>query len=428
VAAIYAARFSTGVDVVDVARAARSLTLGDDPLPAKQLLLRGLATRFIDGYVVAAPTLKEALRQHRDEPRELEWLWLPYSLAAMDLWDEEAWPELASEQAKLARATGSLSQLRYALDYLASYRIQAGELTEAAALVAEAETLNEGIREPTLPYIPLLLAAWRGEEHVARALIKEMTKHAAIRGEGCAISHTDYATAILYNGLAKYELAVGAAGKATAVDDIGTSSWALYELVEAGARSGQGQLASAALSRLSERTDASGTDWAKGIEARSRALLADGKPAEDLYLEAIDRLGRSQMAADLARARLSYGEWLRRSHRRLDARQQLRSAYDAFALMGAEAFLERARRELLATGEKVRKRIDETRDELTPQEHQIARLAREGLTNPEIGAQLFISPRTVEWHLRKVFTKLGIKSRKGLREVLPDSGPAALIA
>ena len=428
VAAIYAARFSTGVDVVEVARAAHSLTLGDEPLPAKQLLLQGLATRLIDGYVVAAPTLKEALRQHRDEPRQLDWLWLPYSLAAMDLWDEEAWPELASEQAKLARATGTLSQLRYALDYLASYRIQAGDLTEAAALVAEAETLNEGIREPTLPYIPLLLAAWRGKEHIARALIEEMTKNAVIRGEGCAISHTDYAAAILYNGLSKYELALDAAGKATAVDDIGTSSWALCELVEAGTRSGEGQLASAALDRLSERTDASGTDWAKGIEARSRALLADGEHAEDLYLEAIDRLGRSQMAADLARTRLSYGEWLRRSRRRLDARQQLRSAYDAFALMGAEAFLERARRELQATGEKVRKRIDETRDELTPQEQQIARLAREGLTNPEIGAQLFISPRTVEWHLRKVFTKLGINSRKSLRDVLPDSGPAALIA
>jgi DNA-binding CsgD family transcriptional regulator len=428
VAAIYAARLSTGVDAVEIARAAHKVALGADPLPAKQLLLHGVARRLTDGYVVAAPTLKEALRQHRDEPRQLDWLWLPYSLAAMDLWDQEAWPELASEQAKLARATGTLSQLRYALDYLASYHIQAGELAEAAALVSEAETLNEGTREPTLPYIPLLLAAWRGEEHGARALIKEMTRDAAIRGEGCAISHTEYASAVLYNGLAKYEIAVGAASKATAVDDIGTSSWALYELVEAGARSGKVQVASAALNRLSERTDASGTDWAKGIEARSRALLADGKTAEDLYLEAIDRLARSGMAADLARARLSYGEWLRRAGRRVDARQQLRGAYDTFASMGAEGFLERARRELLATGEKVRKRVDETRDELTPQEQQIARLAREGLTNPEIGAQLFISPRTVEWHLRKVFTKLGINSRKSLREALPDSGQAALIA
>jgi DNA-binding CsgD family transcriptional regulator len=427
VAAIYAARFSTGVEVVEVARAAYSSSVGDGPLPAKQLLLRGLATRLIDGYLVAAPTLKEALHQYRDEPRELDWLWLPYSLAAMDLWDDDAWPELAYEQVTRARATGTLSQLRYALDYLASYRIQAGELIEAAELVAEANTLDEGIREPTLPYIPLLLAAWRGEEHVARALTEEMTKHAAIRGEGCAISHTEYATAILYNGLAKYELALDAARKATAVDDIGPSSWALCELVEAGARSDQGQLASAALDRLSERTDASGTDWAKGIEACSRALLADDERAEDLYLEAIDRLSRSQMAAHLARARLSYGEWLRRSRRRLDARQQLRSAYDAFALMGAEAFLERARRELQATGEKVRRRVNETRDELTPQEQQIARLAREGLTNPEIGARLFISPRTVEWHLRKVFTKLGITSRKSLREVLPDSGLPALI-
>jgi hypothetical protein len=344
VAAIYAARLSAGVGVVEVALAAGSLALGDGPPLADQLLMQGLARRLTDGYVVAAPMLKEALRQYRDEQRELDWLWLPYSLSAMDLWDEVAWPELASEQAKLARATGTLSQLRYALDYLAGYRIQAGELVEAAALAAEAETLNEGIREPTLPYIPLLLAAWRGEEHLARTLTEEMTRDAATRGEGCAITHTEYASAILYNGLAKYELALDAASKATAVDDVGTSSRALYELIEAGVRSGHAELASAALGRLSERTEASGTYWAKGVEARSRALLADDARAEDLYLEAIDHLGRSRMAADLARARLSYGEWLRRSRRRVDARQQLRGAYDAFAAMGAGAFLERARR------------------------------------------------------------------------------------
>jgi DNA-binding CsgD family transcriptional regulator len=428
VAAIYAARLSTEVGVAEVARAAGSLALGDGPLSADQLLLGGLARRLTDGYVVAAPTLKEALRRYRDEQRALDWLRLPYTLSAMDLWDEVAWPELASEQARLARATGTLSQLRYALDYLAGYRIQAGELAEAAALAAEAETLNEGSREPTLPYIPLLLAVWRGEEHLARTLAEEMTREAASRGEGCAITHTEYATAILYNGLAKYELAAEAAAKATAVDDVGTSSWALYELVEASARSGQAELASVALGRLSERTEVSGTDWAKGVEMRSRALLADDGCAEDLYLEAIDHLGRARMAADLARARLSYGEWLRRARRRVDAREQLRNAYDAFASMGAGAFLERARRELQATGEKVRKRVDETRDDLTPQEQQIARLAREGLTNPEIGAQLFISPRTVEWHLRKVFTKLGINSRKSLRDALPDSGRPALIA
>ncbi len=346
----------------------------------------------------------------------------------MDLWDDEAWFELASKQADLARVTGTLSQLRYSLDYLAGYRIQAGELPMAAELAAEAEGLDKGIREPTLPYIPLLLAAWRGEAHAFPDLIGVMTRGASARGEGCAITHAEYATAILYNGLGKYELAADAARKATAVDDVGTTSWALYELVESAARSDQGQVASSALDRLSKRAYASGTDWAKGIEARSRALLADGPAAEDLHLEAIERLGRCRMAAHLARAQLSYGEWLRRENRRIDARRQLRHAHDAFTSMGAKAFAERSGHELLTTGEKVRKRVDETRDQLTPQEQQIARLAREGLTNPEIGAQLFISPRTVEFHLRKVFTKLGISSRRSLREALPDSERSALVA
>ena len=428
VAAIYAARFAPGDDVIEVARAARSAPLEADAPQAKQLLLLGLATRLTDGYTAAAPTLKKALRAYRDEPRQPHWLGLSYNIAAMDLWDDEAWFELTSEQADMARATGTLSQLRYALDYLAGYRIQAGELPMAAELAAEAEGLDEGIREPTLPYIPLLLAAWRGEARAVPDLIGVMTRGASARGEGCAITHAEYASAILYNGLGKYELAADAARKATAVDDIGTSSWALYELVEAAARSDQGEVASAALDRLSKRAGASGTDWAKGIEARSRALLANGPAAEDLYLQAIERLSRCRMAAHLARAQLSYGEWLRRENRRMDARRQLRHAHDAFASMGAQGFAERSRHELLATGEKVRKRIDETRDQLTPQEQQIARLAREGLTNPEIGAQLFISPRTVEFHLRKVFTKLGISSRKSLREALPDSGRAAFTA
>jgi DNA-binding CsgD family transcriptional regulator len=427
VAAIYAARFAPGDDVIEVARAARSAPLDADPLPARQLLLLGLATRLTDGYTAAAPTLKKALHAHRDEPQQPHWLGLAYNIAAMDLWDDEAWFELASEQAQWARATGTLSQLRYALDYLAGYRIQAGELAMAAELAAEAEGLDTGIREPTLPYIPLLLAAWRGEAHAVRNLVGVMTRDASTRGEGCAITHAEYASAVLYNGLGKYELAADASRKAAAVDDIGTSSWAMYELVEAAARSDQRQVASATLDRLSKRADASGTDWAKGIEARSRALLADGPTAEDLHLEAIERLGRCRMAAHLARAQLSYGEWLRRENRRMDARRQLRHAHTAFTSMGAKGFAERAGHELLATGEKVRKRVDETRDQLTPQEQQIARLAREGLTNPEIGAQLFISPRTVEFHLRKVFTKLGISSRRSLREALPDSRPAALM-
>ena len=246
-----------------------------------------------------------------------------------------------------------------------------------------------------------------------------LTEGAAERGEGAAATVAEYATAVLYNGLGRYELACEAAGKAVAADEISTSSWALWELVEAAVRSDARAVASEALDRLVERTSASGTDWARGVEARSRALLAKGPEAEGLYLQAIECLGRCRIATHLARARLSYGEWLRRENRRVDARDELRRAFEAFASIGALGFAERTRRELTATGEKVRKRTTETRDELTPQEEQIARLARDGLSNPEIGAQLFISARTVEWHLRKVFAKLGISSRKDLQTALP---------
>ena len=279
-----------------------------------------------------------------------------------------------------------------------------------------------GIREPTLPYIPLLLAAWRGEAHAVRDLVGVMTRGASARGRGlCDHAVTEYAAAILHNGLGQYELAADASRKAAAVDDMATSSWALPELVEAAVRSDRGQVASAALDRLSKRAGASGTEWAKGIAARSRALVEDGPAAEDLHREAIERLSRCRMAAHLARAQLSYGEWLRRENRRVDARRQLRHAHECSHRWARKGSRNGARHELLATGEKVRKRVDETRDQLTPQEQQIARLARDGLTNPEIGAELFISARTVEWHLRKVFTKLGISSRKE-----PPRGPARL--
>jgi ATP/maltotriose-dependent transcriptional regulator MalT len=271
--------------------------------------------------------------------------------------------------------------------------------------------------------MPLRLAAWRGEVSTVLSLAEVMTSGARARGEGCAITAADHGTAILYNGVGQYELALDAAQKAAAADDIVTSSWALYELVEAASRCGEQKVARVAVDRLSERASASGTHWARGTVARSCALVEHGEAAEELYRQSIDFLGRSRMAAHLARARLTYGEWLRRENRRVDARQQLREAYDTFASMGAEGFADRARRELLATGEKVRKRRDDTRDELTPQEEHIARLARDGRTNPEIGAELFISARTVEWHLRKVFTKLGISSRRSLRTALPARRP-----
>jgi DNA-binding CsgD family transcriptional regulator len=425
VAVVYAAHLAIGTDVADVARAARSAPIGPEPLPARQLLLLGLAARLTDGYAAAAPLLKRALRAYRDEERQLDWLCVAYNLAAMDLWDDRAWFELACWQTELARATGTLSLLPYALDCLAENRILAGDLSMAAGLMTEARELSSGLRADTLPYVALLLAAWRGQATTASSLIEVMTREAQARGEGCAMAFAEYASATLHNGLGQYELASDAAQKATAANEIVTSSWALYELVEAASRSGQRDVACDAVDRLSERLGASGTEWAKGTEARSRALVEDGERAEEHHRQAIQLLGQCHMAAHLARARLTYGEWLRREHRRVDAREQLRAAHDMFASMGAEGFADRARRELQATGETVRKRTVETLDELTPQEAQVAWLARDGRTNPEIGAELFISPRTVEWHLHKVFTKLGISSRKELHDALPDRDRAA---
>ena len=420
VAAIYAGRLATDTDAAKVALAARSVSLGPEPHSARQLLLLGLATRLTGGYAEAAPTLREALLAYRAEKPQLDWLSVGYTVAAIDVWDDEAWFELVSRQAELARTTGALIMLPYALDYLAGLHTQTGDLSVAAGLVTEAEGLEVENRAETLPYIPLRLAAWRGQTSTALSLVEVMTRGARARGEGAAITVAEYATAILYNGLGQYELALGAAQKAVASDEINFSSWALSEVVEAASRSGQQQIARSAADRLSERTGASDTAWAKGTEAGARALIEHGELADGLHRRAIEWLGQCRMKGHLARARLSYGEWLRRENRRVDAREQLRSAYDKFASMGAEGFADRARRELLATGEKVRKRRDDTRDELTPQEEHIARLAERGRTNPEIAAALFISPRTVEWHLGKVFDKLGISSRKGLQDALPS--------
>jgi len=421
VTVIYAGRLARGQDARQVARAARSATLGpsgSEPLPHSQLLIQGLAVRLTDGYLAAAPTLKEALRRYRAQPHELDWLSVSYNMVAMDLWDDEAWFELAADQVRLARANGTLSWLPFALDYLAEIRIQAGELSNAAALLMERERLDPGTREATLPYVPLLLAAWRGDAPGAAELAEEMARGASDRGEGAALTYTDYAQAVLYNGLGNYGPAAEAAHSASAVDEIVISPWALYELVEAATRSDQQERACAAADQLSQLAVASSSNWARGAAARSRALVSGGRAAEAEYREAIELLGRTRMATHLARARLVYGEWLRREKRRIDARNQLRSALDALTSMGAEAFAERARRELQATGEKARKRSEDTRTDLTPQEEEIAQLAREGRTNPEIGAQLFIGGRTVEWHLRKVFAKLDISSRRDLDQAL----------
>jgi len=428
VAAIYAGRLADGQDARQVAHAARAATprpSGPEPLPHSQLLIHGLAVRLADGYLAAAPTLKEALRRYRAEPRGLDWLSVSYSLVAMDLWDDEAWFELAAGQVRQARANGTLSWLPFALDYAAEICIQTGDLSRAAALVMEREGVDPGTREVTLPYVPLLLAAWRGDASGATELAREMARGASDRGEGAALTYTDYALAVLYNGHGNYRAAAESAHAASAVDEIVISPWALYELAEAAARSDQPERARAAADQLSALAAASATSWARGAAARSRALVSPGRAAEQEYRDAIELLGSTRMATHLARARLVYGEWLRRENRRVDARNQLRSAFDAFTSMGAEAFADRARRELLATGETARKRSDDTRVDLTPQEEEIAQLACEGRTNSEIGAQLFIGRRTVEWHLRKVFGKLGVGSRRELRTALSDAGTAA---
>jgi DNA-binding CsgD family transcriptional regulator len=289
-------------------------------------------------------------------------------------------------------------------------------------MIAEADAVTEATGTRVAPYGALVLAAFRGQEAEASKLIDATIENATAGGQGTAVQYAHWANAVVMNGLGRYEEALASAEKASDdTPDLFVASWALSELVEAACRTGETELASRALARLDEQTRAGEGDWALGILARSRALLGEGAAAEAAYREAIDRLSRTRLRPELGRSRLLYGEWLRRANRRTDAREQLRGAHDAFVSMGAEAFAERARHELLATGAKVRKRADETRDELTPQEEHIARLARDGLTNPQIGAELYLSPRTVEWHLNKVFTKLGIRSRRELANALPAS-------
>jgi DNA-binding CsgD family transcriptional regulator len=321
-----------------------------------------------------------------------------------------------------------LAVLPNAVTHRAALYVHTGAFGAATSLIEEADAISQATGTATLKYAAFTLAAWRGHEADALAMIEAGRIEAKARGEGLGLAVSDWIAALLFNGLGRYEDARAAAERAAADDVVANSAWALAELIEAGVRSGRTDGTSAALDRLSERTLASGTDWALGVLAQARALLSEGGAADALYREAIERLERTRIRVALARARLLYGEWLRREQRRVDAREQLRAAHEMFSTMGADGFAERARVELLATGETVRKRTVETRDDLTAQEAQIARLARDGRTNPEIGAQLYISPRTVEWHLKNVFTKLGIRSRRELHHALPAEHPATVSA
>ncbi|GIF75853.1 helix-turn-helix transcriptional regulator [Asanoa siamensis] len=406
-----------------VAEAARSAPGNPGSRDPVDLLLDGLSVQFTEGYTAGAPLLRRGLRASLTrEQRTL--ICVAASLVAAELWEGPSWADLLGRHVQEARASGMLSLLPTALDYLASFHLQAGDFVTAAAMTEEAAALSGAIGLAPLPYTPIMLAAWRGDQASTEELTEAVVQEAFPRGEGSALVLTEYAAAVLDNGLGRYATALASARRATAGDQLVAKSWALPELVEAAARLEEWDVGEAALRELTKRTQASGTTWALGTEARSRALLARGPDADGLYRTAIDKLTGCRMSAHLARAHLVYGEWLRRNNRRADARDQLRHAHDLFTHMGADAFAERARNELLATGETVRKRTPDTTMDLTPQETLIASLAWEGRTNQEIGAELFISPRTVEWHLRKVFAKLAIGSRRELRDTPLDTGMA----
>jgi DNA-binding CsgD family transcriptional regulator len=421
-AALFVGRLSSAVG--DVARAARMAPAPAVPGRAPDLLLDGLAVLVTEGYPAGTPALRRALLAFRDQDistqEGLSWLWLA-GRAAMAVWDDETWHILASRHVKLARESGALSELPLAVRSRILLHAHAGELDEGAALIAEAQAVADATGSQLAPYGATGIAAWRGREAEATELIAANMRGVTTRGEGRGVT-SQYSAALLYNGLGRYDQALAAAERVCEYDDIGVLGWSLTELIEAAVRSGQPGRASGPLERLSETTRASGTDWALGAEARSRALLSEGETAEKLYREAIERLDRTRMRPAAARARLLYGEWLRRENRRKDARAELRTAYDQLTEMGVEAFAERARRELLATGDTVRKRTVETATELTAQEACIARLAVDGRTNVEIGTQLFLSTRTVEWHLGKVYSKLGVGSRRDLRRAMGSLG------
>jgi DNA-binding CsgD family transcriptional regulator len=450
-AALFAGQLAGSGDLLEVSRAARALppsktgpsktgpsqtgpsqtgpsrTRQAGPQRPVDLVLDGLALMVTDGPAAAAPTLRRVVSAfsggQASVEDELRWGWLAQG-AASALWDDDAWHAMLTRHLQLARDAGALERLPLLLGALGTAVAWSGDFAAAASLVTEADAVREATGSRAAPFTAMMLAALRGHQAEAASLIETTIAEATAGGQGIAVAYAHWAAAILANGVGRYEEALAAASAASA--DTSTayvSMWALPELIEAAARGGNTELASQALDRLAAHTQAGGTDFGLGIQARSRALLSEGRAAEDLYREAIDRLGRTRLRPELARAHLLYGEWLRREHRRVDARVQLRAAHDILDPIGMGAFAERARRELAATGETARRRTPDTLTTLTAQEAHIARLAVDGQTNPEIGALLFISARTVEWHLRKIFVKLGVGSRRELRQALASVGP-----
>jgi DNA-binding CsgD family transcriptional regulator len=403
-----------------VAAAARAAPPGTAPPRTVDVLLDAFATRLTDGYAAAAPALARALelllaidvssedvsgRLSASSGRD-------GNVVALEMWDDEASHLLAARHVQAARDTGALGHLQFALSFLARSEMLAGDLTAAMVMIDEARLIAEATGTPALVNAPMILAAWRGNEAQASELIEATSEEAATR----RWTSNNYARSVLYNGLGRHDAARDAAWEAFQPDPIGYGTYLVPELAEAASKTGDRAQLESVLDWLSERTRVTSSGWASGIETRVRALLSEGEVAESLYRQSIEHLSGTRARLELARTHLLYGEWLRRERRRRDAREHLRVALEAFTRMGAEAFARRAERELLAAGERAGKRTVDTRDQLTPKETQIARLAANGHLNREIAAQLFISPSTVEYHLRKAFRKLGVKSRTQLAQ------------
>jgi DNA-binding CsgD family transcriptional regulator len=424
-AALFAGQLASSASLHDVSREALAARRPAEPPRPSDLLLQGFSLAFTEGRSAAAPLLEQAATGFAGSDVSIEevlrWGWLATAAAVM-VWDHDTCLAVATRGVQLAREAGALTVLAVSVNVMTQAVVLGGEFGRAALLVAEADSVTEATGTQVAPYGALVLAGFQGREDDASGLIEATIEQYTAGGQGTAVQYARWARSVLLNGLGRYEEALAAAQEASDdTPELFVSVWAAIELLESATRCDKPEVAHAALERIAAATAVAPTNWALGIQARSHALLSEGEIAERLYREAIEQLGRTRLRPELARAHLLYGEWLRRENRRVDARAQLRAAHEQFTSIGMEAFAERARGELLATGEKVRKRTVETRDDLTAQEQQIARLAREGLSNPEIGARLFLSPRTVEWHLRKVFSKLGIRSRRELAKVLPSS-------
>jgi DNA-binding CsgD family transcriptional regulator len=422
-AALFGARLNRDIGVPEVAQAAKGRRFRESGPTMADLLLDGLVALAYD-YPAAVPSCRAAVQKLTSDwhlpPDQLRRLWQG-CIVALEIWDDERAYVLSQHHMDLARESGALSEVALALSSRTPVLVFCGELSSAVSAVAESRAVEEATGIAAAPYGALIVAAWQGHGQQARQLIADTIQQATARGEGVGVAIAEYTRAVLDNSAGQYQEALRAAISASEYREVVAENWGLLELIESASRAGRLDVAHDGLDRLAEKAQACGTDWALGTEARCRALLSSDVAAEACFREAIERLSRTRMRGDLARARMLYGEWLRRSNRRVDARSQLTLAFEQFTAMGMEGFAERCRRELTGTGISVRRRNTESRESLTAQEDQIARLAAEGLSNPEIAAQLFISGRTVEWHLRKVFIKLGITSRRQLRSLYRSS-------